>query len=133
MRSVKNGQVINLGFEVDLFVDKNIPKGEIISGVITSITDYMDINKWDMGDNIYLSDLIENINNVAGVLNVTDLRIYNKVNENGKYSFNEIAQPLLDDATRQVDLLNRYTLFGIPNGMFEVKYPNKDIKVSVST
>ena len=93
----------------------------------------MDINKWDMGDNIYLSDLIENINNVAGVLNVTDLRIYNKVNENGKYSFNEIAQPLLDDATRQVDLLNRYTLFGIPNGMFEVKYPNKDIKVSVST
>ena len=131
--TIKNGQVINLGFEVDLFVDKNIPKGEIISGVITSITDYMDINKWDMGDNIYLSDLIENINNVAGVLNVTDLRIYNKVNENGKYSFNEIAQPLLDDATRQVDLLNRYTLFGIPNGMFEVKYPNKDIKVSVST
>ena len=131
--TIKNGQVINLGFEVDLFVDKNIPKGEIISGVITSITDYMDINKWDMGDNIYLSDLIENINNVAGVLNVTDLRIYNKVNENGKYSYNEIAQPLLDDATRQVDLLNRYTLFGIPNGMFEVKYPNKDIKVSVST
>jgi len=131
--TIKNGQVINLGFEVDLFVDKNIPKGEIISGVITSITDYMDVNKWDMGDNIYLSDLIENINNVAGVLNVTDLRIYNKVNENGKYSFNEIAQPLLDDATRQVDLLNRYTLFGIPNGMFEVKYPNKDIKVSVST
>ena len=131
--TIKNGRVINLGFEVDLFVDKNIPKGEIISGVITSITDYMNINKWDMGDNIYLSDLIENINNVAGVLNVTDLRVYNKVNENGKYSYNEIAQPLLDDATRQVDLLNRYTLFGIPNGMFEVKYPNKDIKVSVST
>ena len=131
--TIKNGQVINLGFEVDLFVDKNIPRGEIITNTINSITAYMDINKWDMGDNIYLSDLVETINNVAGVLNVTDLRVYNKVNENGKYSFNEIAQPYIDDATRQIDLLGRYTLFGIPNGMFEVKYPNKDIKVSVST
>jgi hypothetical protein len=130
--TIKNGQVINLGFEVDLYVDKNIPRGEIITDTINEITSYMDINKWDMGDNIYLSDLIETINNVAGVLNVTDLRVYNKVNENGKYSFNEIAQPYIDDATRQVNI-SRYTLFGIPNGMFEVKYPNKDIKVSVST
>ena len=68
-----------------------------------------------MGDNIYLSQLIENINNVAGVLNVTDLRVYNKVNENGQYSFNEIAQPLLDTTTRQIDLLGKYTLFGVPN------------------
>ena len=131
--TIKNGQVINLGFEVELFVDKNIPRGEIITNAINTITSYMDINKWDMGDNIYLSDLVENINNVAGVLNVTDLRIFNKVNENGKYSFNEIAQPYIDETTRQIDLLGRYTLFGIPNGMFEVKYPNKDIKVSVST
>ena len=131
--TIKNGQVINLGYEVDLYVEKTIPKGEIIGGVAQSITEYMDINKWDMGDNIYLSQLIENINNVPGVLNVTDLRVYNKVNENGKYSLNEIAQPLLDPATRQIDLLGKYTLFGVPNGMFEVKYPNKDIKISIST
>jgi len=131
--TIKNGQVINLGYEVDLYVEKTIPKGEIIGGVAQSITEYMDINKWDMGDNIYLSQLIENINNVPGVLNVTDLRVYNKINENGKYSLNEIAQPLLDTATRQIDLLGKYTLFGVPNGMFEVKYPNKDIKISIST
>mgnify|MGYP001225021552 FL=1 len=131
--TIKNGQVINLSYEVDLYVEKTIPKGEIIGGVAQSITEYMDINKWDMGDNIYLSQLIENINNVPGVLNVTDLRVYNKVNENGKYSLNEIAQPLLDTATRQIDLLGKYTLFGAPNGMFEVKYPNKDIKISIST
>ena len=130
--TIKNGQVINIGFEIDLFVDKNIPRGEIISSTINSVKQYMDINKWDMGDNIYLSDLIETINNVAGVLNVTDLRVYNKVNEDGKYSYNEIAQPLIDDATGQVNI-ERYTLFGVPNGMFEIKYPNKDIKVSIST
>ena len=56
-----------------------------------------------------------------------------KVNENGKYSLNEIAQPYIDDTTRQIDLLGKYTLFGQPNGMFEIKYPNKDIKVTIST
>ena len=129
---IKNGRVINIGFEVDLFTDKVTPQGEIISGTISSISEYLDINKWDMGDNIYISQLIENINNVAGVLNVTDLRIYNKVNENGKYSLNTIAQPLVDDATGQINL-QKYTLFGVPNAMFEIKYPKSDIKVSIST
>ena len=131
--TVKNGRVINLGFEIDVFTDKAVPKGEVISGVISSVTQYLDINKWHMGDNVYLSQLVENVNNVAGVLNVTDLRVYNKVNENGKYSLNEIAQPYIDDTTRQIDLLGRYTLFGAPNAMFEIKYPNKDIKITIST
>jgi hypothetical protein len=131
--TIKNGRVINLGIEADLFVEKTIPKGDIISGVISTITKYLDINKWDMGDNIYLSQLVENINNVGGVLNVTDLRVFNKVNENGKYSSNEISQPYIDDDTRQIDLLGKYTLFGSPNSMFEIKYPNTDIKVTIST
>lgn len=131
--TVKNGRVINLGFEVDIFADKAIPKGDVIAGVVKTISEYMDINKWDMGDNIYLSQLVENINNVGGVLNVTDIRVYNKVNENGKYSLNEIAQPYIDSTTRQIDLLNRYTLFGEPNAMFEIKYPNNDIKITIST
>lgn len=131
--TVKNGRVINLGLEIDVFADKSVPKGDIISGVISSVTQYFDINKWEMGDNVYLSQLVENINNVAGVLNVTDLRVYNKVNENGKYSLNEIAQPYIDSDTRQIDLLGRYTLFGAPNAMFEIKFPNKDIKVTIST
>jgi len=131
--TITNGRVLNLGFEIDIFADKAVPKGEVISSVINSVKEYMDINKWDMGDNIYISQLVENINNVAGVLNVTDLRIYNKVNENGQYSLNEVAQPYIDDVTRQIDLLGRYTLFGEPNAMFEIKYPNKDIKVTIST
>ena len=131
--TIKNGRVNNLGFEVDIFADKSIPKGEVISGVVNSITNYFDINKWGMGDNIYISQLVENINNVSGVLNVTDLRVFNKVNENGKYSLNEIAQPYIDEETRQIDLLGKYTLFGSPNSMFEIKFPNNDIKVSIST
>jgi hypothetical protein len=128
--SISNGKIINLGFEIDLYVDKKMPQSQIITEVITSVKDYMDINKFDMGDNIYLSPLIETINNVGGVLNVIDLRVYNKVG-GGKYSLNEISQPYLDTETRQVDISGDYTIFGEPTSMFEIKFPNMDIMVRV--
>lgn len=126
---VNNGRVINLGFEIDLFIDKQFPQSAIIADTISKVTDYMDINKHHMGENIYLAPLIEIINNVNGVLNVIDIRVFNKVA--GTYSPNEIAQPYINEETRQVDLLGEFRLFGEPTGMFEVKYPEKDITVRV--
>ena len=111
-------------------MDKQFSQSEIVGQVISKITDYFDINKWGMGDNIYIAQLIEEINNVPGVLNVVDLRIFNKVGQ-GRYSSNEVSQPYIDEATRQIDLLGEYTLFGDPIGMFEIKLPAADIKVRV--
>jgi hypothetical protein len=127
---VTNGKVINLSFEVDLYIDKKQPQAQIIAEVINNIKTYMDVNKYDMGDNIYLSPLIETINNVGGVLNVIDVRVYNKVGE-GKYSLNEISQPYLDTESRQIDISEDYTLFGEPTSMFEVKFPTQDILIRV--
>jgi hypothetical protein len=127
---ITNGRIINLGFQVDLYVDKKMPSSQIVSQVISAIQSFMDINKYQMGDNIYMSSLIETINNVAGVLNVIDLRVYNKVG-GGKYSVNEISQPYIDTATREIDISQDYTLFGEPTSMFEIKYPTSDIQVRV--
>lgn len=123
---ITNGRIVNLGFEIDLFIDKKVPSSQIISQVISDIQSYMDINNFQMGDNIYISPLIEIINNVGGVMNVLDIRAYNKVDE-GLYSVNEISQPYLDDSTRQIDLTDSYTIFGEPTTMFEIKIPTKDI------
>jgi hypothetical protein len=126
---VGNGRIVNLAFEVDLFIDKQFSQSQIVSQVITDITQYMSVNNFQMGENIYLSALIELINNVGGVLNVIDLRIYNKVG--GNYSLNEITQPYLDAETRQIDVSADYTLYGEPMTMFEVLNPTKDISVRV--
>ena len=127
---VTNGRIVNLGFQIDLYVDKKLPQSQIISQVINDVQSYMDINNYEMGVNIYLASLIETINNVAGVLNVIDLRVYNKVGD-GKYSLNEISQPYLDANTGQIDISQDYTLFGEPTTMFEIKYPEIDIQVRV--
>ena len=127
---VNSGKVYNIGFEVDLFIDKGYQQAQVMAQVITLITDYFDINKWGMGENIYLGQLLEKISGVKGVMNVIDLRVFNKVGQ-GKYSSHEVPQPYLDDVTRQVDLLGEFVLYGDPVGMFEIKYPDTDIRVRV--
>jgi hypothetical protein len=126
---IKDGRVINLAIDYDVMIDKKVPQSQIISEIINKTKECMDINKFDMGDNIYLSPLIEVINNIGGVLNVTNISVYNKVGEN-KYSLNEISQPYLDVETRLIDISADYTLFGEPTSMFEIKFPT-DIRVRV--
>jgi hypothetical protein len=126
---IKDGRIINLAIDYDIMIDKKIPQSQIMSEIINKTKEYMDINKFDMGDNIYLSPLIEVINNIGGVLNVTNISVYNKVGEN-KYSLNEISQPYLDEETKLIDISADYTLFGEPTSMFEIKYTT-DIRVRV--
>ena len=91
-----------------------------------------------MGDNVYMAQLIENINNVAGVLNVIDVRVYNRIG--GDYSLNQTTQsfifnnngePYPFNDSKRINLGDNYALFGDQDSMFEIKFPNKDIKIRV--
>jgi hypothetical protein len=125
-----NAKIINLGFEIDLVIDKQFPQGQIISEAINNVKSYFDVSKWNLGEDVYLGNLVETINNIAGVLNVVEIRVYNKVG-GANYSTSQIAQPYVDEETRQIDLLGEYKLFGEPNAMFEIKRPDYDIKIRV--
>lgn len=127
---ISNAKIINLGFEIDLAIEKQYPQAQIVTEAINKTKSYFEISKWSMGDDIYLGQLVETINNISGVLNVIEIRAYNKVG-GAYYSPNEISQPYYDSNTRQIDLLNDYKLFGEPNAMFEVKRPDFDISVRV--
>jgi len=127
---VNNAKIINLAFELDLVIDKQFPQSQIITETINKTKAYFDINKWNLGDDIYLAQLVESVNNISGVLNVVEIRAYNKVG-GAYYSSNQISQAYLDDETRQIDLLGEFKIYGEPNGMFEIKRPEVDIKVRV--
>ena len=124
---ITDGRIVNLSLEIDLFIDKKVAQSQVMSEVISEVKKYFDVNKFDMGQNIYVSPLIETINNIGGVLNLIDIRFYNKV-AGGLYSLNEISQPYYDSTTRQIDISDA-TIFGEPTTMFEIKYPTKDILV----
>jgi hypothetical protein len=124
---IRDGKIINIAFDIDLYTDKAFNQGEIVNNTINVVKNYFDINKWQMGQNIYMAQLIEAVNNVTGVLNVVDIKIYNKVG--GTYSLNTTSQSYTDEVTREIDLTEDFTLFADYDSMFEIKFPNSDVNV----
>lgn len=142
---IRSGYIINVGFDVDIFVDKTYDKSEVTKRVIELVYDYMDIRRHIMGEDIFLGDLEKEISKLDGVQNLIALRCYNKVGSEYGYSENEITQALVTanscelpeydnhtEGERQIDLKQSdKVLFSECNSMFEVKYKNKDIIVNV--
>ena len=54
---IKCGRVINVSFEVDIYVDKNYNASDVMVTVINKIKSYMDINNHELGEDIYISDI----------------------------------------------------------------------------
>ena len=128
---VSNGRIINLAFDIEVFIDEAFNKSEISASIISEIESFMDINKRSMNDNIYLGKLIETITNVSGVINLLRIIPYNKIGE-GKYSLNEISQSLKNNNTREIDTPDQ-VIWGEPNSMFEIKNINKDVRIFVKS
>lgn len=124
---VRSGRIINISFEVDIYVDKTYDKGEVSKRIIELIRDYMDIRKHQMGEDIFIGDLEKEISKLDGVQNLIALRCYNKVG-NG-YSDTQITQQLVQDdkpyPSDEIDLMaSDKTLYSEAGSLFEIRYPN---------
>lgn len=133
---INDGRVLNIGLTIDLFVDKSLNKSEIVNNVIQKTKSYFDVKNFSMGQDIYLSDLIENLNNVGGVLNVINIRVDNLLG--GLYSVNQATQSIVEENNQTIPIVRTlntsdFTIFGEPNSMYEIKFPEKDIKVRIKT
>ena len=133
---IRSGRVVNLAFDVDVFVGADYDKGEVSKRIIELVKDYMDIRRHQMGEDIFVGDMEKEISKLDGVVNLIELRCYNKVG--GGYSNTEITQPLMDDErygsdTKRVNLMETdKVLFSDFGSMFEIKYPESgDIRVNV--
>lgn len=125
---VQDCKIYNLGYDFDVLVDNKVTNSEIMVAINKVVTDYHDIYKNNINQDIFLGSLIEKINNISGILNINAFKVYNKVG--GNYSTNEIEQTYLNLVTREIDI-NQNILFSSKNSMFEIKYPLKDIRVKL--
>ena len=145
---IKSGRIVNLQFEIDLYVDKNYSTSDVISDVVTKVQEYMDIHKLQMGDDIFVGDIEKEISKIDGVLNLIELRVFN-IYESG-YSQSKTTQQIMtleecygdsEDAsgvsTEKRDRINLRAsdkmLYTENDTMFEIKYPEQDIICRVKT
>ena len=127
---IESGQVIDLGLEIDLVIDKNGNQTEIITTSVEDIVEYFAIEKRKMGDPLLVGDLNRLIGQVSGVVNVVDIRVFNLTG--GEYSSAEVAQSYSDPATKEI-LQADMTIYMKSNQIFQIRFPNKDIKIRVKT
>jgi hypothetical protein len=122
---IKDGKIYNLAFEIDVYVE-NTADNQIANNIITLVTDYFDINSHEMNQDIFLGRLQKEILDANGVINVVGIKVFNKVG--GQYSSNTIAQGIINTTTGEIKIENN-TIYSTQDSMFEIKYPEKDIKV----
>jgi hypothetical protein len=148
---IKSGRIYNIGVAVDAFIDKNYNPGNVVKNIIDRITDYFDVEKHDMGEDIFIGDLEKEITLLDGVISLIDLKIY-KI-WNGSYSPDKCPLPtvvegfgcnpetdntfVLEDKTamsEQIDLnAIDHVLLSDYNSMFEIRQQSIDVQVQIKT
>lgn len=141
---IQNGKIYNIGVLMDIFIDKNYNANNIISNVINKIKDYFDVNKHDMGDDIFIGDLEKEVTLIDGVISVINFEVYS-ITGNG-YSSDVCSLPKKEsggDCNMVINQYKRnnlncveldieqtdYVLYGDYNSMFEIKKPENDIQI----
>ena len=127
---IANGEVIDLSLEIDLIINKNENPTDIIKTTINTTVDFFSIDKRKMGDPLFVGDLFRQIGQENGVVNVIDIRVYGKTG--GQYSSAEVAQSYKDPKTKEISQTDM-TIFMKSNQIFQVRFPNVDIKVRTKT
>jgi hypothetical protein len=126
--SIDVAKVIDLSFEIYIVLESNVNRGQVITEVINQISNYMAPENRDLGENVNVSDVRRLIQNTAGVLTLSDLKVFNLVG--GLYSTSETSQRYVNKATRQIQLIDD-TIYAEPTQVYQIRFDNKDIKVFV--
>lgn len=116
----RSGKIYNLGFLIDIFVDKNYDTSIVVKNVIDYVNEYMSVNNHDMGEDIFLGDLEKEINNLDGVISLIDLKVY-AIYDGTNYSTDIPSLPKKYDVVNGCEIPNVSTVqFGEGSLSFEI-------------
>lgn len=140
---IKSGRIINLSFDINVIIDKNYDKATVVSDIINTVLNYFDVNSRFMGEEIYVGDVEKEVSKVDGVINLISFLVYNE--HGAGYSKTHIGQEIIkmsefdeevyylgDGDADMIDIeATDGILYGDGDCMFEVKNPEKDIRVRI--
>jgi hypothetical protein len=120
--NIIDGFIVNVGCDFEISVYSNFNKREVIANCLTEIQDYFNIDNWTFNKPINISEIELILANVEGVMSVPSVKIFNicKSDNNENYSPNRYN---IDTATK-----GKIVYPSLDPCIFEVKFPNKDIK-----
>ena len=120
---IRDAFIINIGLNFEIIVLPEYNNNEVLLSCITALQNYFKIDNWQLNQPIMLRDLYIMLDKIKGVQTVKNIEIENKAGTTSGYSAyaydiisatqNQIIYPSLDPS------------------IFEIRYPNLDIKGKV--
>ena len=126
--AVETAEVIDLSMDVAVVLDSTQNQGTVITSIINKITNYFNPLTRQLGQNVNISEINRILQSENGVISVTGIQVFNEVG--GQYSSSETSMEYIDAATKEIGPIDG-TIFALPNQVYQIRYPNKDIRVSV--
>lgn len=118
---IVDAKVVNLGINFTVIGDLNKDSSVILDSCINALTDSLKTRP-DIGEAFYITDVYKTLKDVDGVIDVSDVDIVSKYGEDySSISFS--PQENLSDDGRAIVIPR--------NGIYEIKFPNADIKGAV--
>ena len=120
---IRDAFIINIGVDFEIIVLPEYNNSEVLLACITTIQDYFKLDKWQINQPIMLKDLYIMLDKIKGVQSVKDVTISNKAGTTSGYS--QYAYDITGATQKQVIYPS------LDPSIFEVRYPNTDIKGKV--
>ncbi len=123
--NIKDAFIINLALDFEITTFKNYNNEGVILQCITELKDYFKIDKWQINQPIIISDIKNLIGAVDGVQTVETVTFTNKHSTINNYS--QYIYPI------NLALRNEVLYPSLDPSIFEIKFPDADIKGRVTT
>jgi hypothetical protein len=120
---IRDAFIINIEVNFEIIVLPNFNNSEVLLACITSLQNYFNINNWQLNQPIMLRDLYILLDKIQGTQTIKSITISNKAGTTSGYS--QYAYDIAGATQNQVIYPS------LDPSIFEVRYPNQDIKGKV--
>jgi len=120
---IRDAFIINISVDFEIIVLPEYNNNEVLLACITSLQNYFNISKWQLNQPILLRDLYILLDKISGVQTVKNISLSNKAGTTSGYS--QYAYDIAGATQNQVIYPS------LDPSIFEVRYPNTDIKGKV--
>jgi hypothetical protein len=120
---IRDAFIINIGIDFEIIVLPEYNNNEVLLACITAFQNYFALDRWQINQPILIKDLYILLDKIKGVQTVKSISISNKSGTTLGYS--QYAYDILSATQNQVIYPS------LDPSIFEVRYPNADIKGKV--
>ena len=117
---IRDAFIINIALNFEIIVLPEYNNNEVLIRCVEELKSHFEIDKWQLNQPIFLRDLFILLDKIKGVQTVKDITITNKAGTTTGYS--PYAYDILGATQNQVIYPS------LDPSIFELKYPNQDIK-----